>query len=39
MSIESLLVWLDEVLEDAEAELTLEHAELDQLRADEIWDN
>ena len=39
MSIESLLIWLDEVLEDAEAELTIEHAKLNRLPADEICDN
>ena len=36
MSIESLLVWLDEVLDEAEAELIIEHAKLDHLRAEEL---
>ena len=39
MSIETLLVWLDEVLDDAEAELTQAQAKLEQLRANEICDN
>lgn len=38
MSIESLLLWLDEVLEDAETELALEHSKLDKLPRDEFCD-
>jgi hypothetical protein len=39
MSIETLLVWLDDVLYDAEAELTQAQAKLEELRADEICEN